>query len=98
MPDQSPFCQCCDQLDRDYQCTIQHINAAVHGPFKTVDEKLRELFRWQDARDTILRTLYEHKKSHKSARRGASSTGGLVLEQRLSIVHRKRDPYRRVKA
>ena len=67
----SLLCPDCERLEREYQRTIVEIYSVVGGRFKTVGEKLRELFRWQDVRDKAVKAFYEHKKTHA---RGASGT------------------------
>jgi hypothetical protein len=60
----SLLCPDCERLEREYRRTIAEIYSVVGGRFKTVREKLRELFRWQDVRDEVVVALYEHKKTH----------------------------------
>jgi len=60
----SLLCPDCERLEREYQRTIVEIYSVVGGRFKTVGEKLRELFRWQDVRDKAVKAFYEHKKTH----------------------------------
>jgi len=64
-------CPDCDRLEREYQLTIAEICSVVGKRFKTIGEKLCELFRWQDVRDRAVKACYEHKKTHA---RGASGT------------------------
>ena len=40
----SLLCPDCERLEREYQLTIVEIYSVVGGRFKTVGEKLRELF------------------------------------------------------
>src|SRR5437879_2654330 len=60
----SLLCPDCQRLEREYQLTIAEIYSVVGGRFKTLREKLRELFRWQDVRDKAVEAFYEHKKTH----------------------------------
>jgi hypothetical protein len=60
----SLICPDCEILEREYQLAIAEIDSVVGRRFNTVGEKLRELFRWQDTRDTAVKAFYEHKKSH----------------------------------
>jgi hypothetical protein len=60
----SLLCPDCQRLEREYQITIVEINSVVGGKFKAVRDKLRELFRWQDARDKAVTAFYDHKKTH----------------------------------
>ena len=53
-------CPKCNRLGREYQLTIGQIYSVVEGGFKTVGEKLHELFRWQEMRDEAVKTFYEH--------------------------------------
>jgi len=66
----SPMCPDCEILEREYQLTIAEINSVVGRRFKTVGEKLYELFRWQDTRDKAVKAFYQHKKSHATAASG----------------------------
>lgn len=63
----SPMCPDCKRLEREYQLTIVELYSVVARRFKTVGEKLRELFRWQDMRDKAVKAFYEHKKAHARA-------------------------------
>jgi hypothetical protein len=63
-------CPDCEILERECQLAIAEIYSVVDRRFKTVDEKLRELFRWQDTRDKAVRAFYEHNKSHPRAASG----------------------------
>jgi len=60
----SLLCPDCKRLEREYQLTIAEIYSVVGGRFKSVREKLHQLFRWQDVRDEAVEAFYEHKKTH----------------------------------
>jgi len=63
----SRLCTDCKRLEREYQLTIVEIYSVVGRRFKTVGEKLHELFRWQDLRDKAVKVFYQHKKTHTKA-------------------------------
>jgi len=61
-------CPICERWEREYEATIRAIYTVVDGEFNSVEEKLRELFRWQDLRDEAIERFYEHKKTHPRRR------------------------------
>ncbi len=57
-------CPKCDNLEREYQHTVDEIYSVVRTRFSTLCEKIQNLHKWQDSRDGALRVFYEHKASH----------------------------------
>jgi len=47
-----------------YEGTTRRIQSVVDGRFCTLNEKLRELRKWQELRDEALDALYAHKEVH----------------------------------
>jgi hypothetical protein len=62
----SPRCHDCERLEREYERILGEIYSVVGGRFKTIDEKLRELWHWQDTRDKVLKAVYKHKGAHSA--------------------------------
>jgi len=67
-------CPDCERLEHEYDLTIGEIYSVVDGRFGTVSEKLRELWRWQDMRDNVLKVLDKHKRTHATGTSGTRKT------------------------
>jgi len=59
-------CPSCERLEREYDSTIRAIYSVIDKKFKSLAEKVGELFRWQDLRDETIERLYEHKRVHRA--------------------------------
>jgi len=57
-------CSECDNLEREYQHSIDEIYSVVRMRFPSLGEKIQDLHKWQDSRDRALHMFYEHKASH----------------------------------
>jgi len=64
-------CPECERLERACRDAIKQIKCVVANRFKDVAAKLRELRRWQDARDRANVAFYEHKKRSHSRKKAA---------------------------
>jgi len=53
-----------DDLELEYQHTVDEISSVVMTRFPTLCKKIQELHKWQDGRDRALGAFYEHKASH----------------------------------
>src|SRR5260370_10227009 len=85
----SLLCTDCKRLEREYQLTIVEIYSVVGRRFKTVGEKLHELFRWQDMRDKGCEgVLPTQKDSHKGS--FESAQGSLSFYRHSLIAARYR--------
>src|SRR6266496_1493599 len=60
----------CQQLERQYQHTVDEIFSVLDRRFMTMEKKLCELHELQDVRDKAAQAWSEHKKSHSSSRHG----------------------------
>ena len=59
-------CRECERLEREYELIIGEIYSVVDGRVGTISEKLRELWRWQEARDKVLKVIYKHKRTQST--------------------------------
>lgn len=57
-------CRKCDDLERQYQRTVDEIYSVLRTRFPAVCEKVLELRKWQDIRNNAIEAFHEHKKSH----------------------------------
>ena len=57
-------CPSCEALERQYENAISHIHEVLARRFKNIDEKVRELHRWQEKRDDAIEAFYSHKQRH----------------------------------
>ncbi len=57
---QTSGCFQCEKLERQYKRSIREISHVVRTRFPVLGDKLRELHKWQDMRDSALDMFYEH--------------------------------------
>src|SRR6266568_4251641 len=67
-------CRQCQQLERQYQHTVDEIFSVLDRRFMTMEQKLCELHELQDTRDRAAQVWSEHKKSHSKSRLGLAAT------------------------
>jgi len=57
-------CSECERLERDCQIATANISLVVATRFKSFNEKLQQLHKWQDVRAKAMEKFYRHKNSH----------------------------------
>jgi len=57
-------CSECERLERDCQIAAANISLVVATRFKSFNEKLLQLHKWQDVRAKAMEKFYSHKNSH----------------------------------
>lgn len=57
-------CSECERLELDCQIAAANISVVVATRFKSFNEKLQQLHKWQDVRAKAMEKLYRHKNSH----------------------------------
>ena len=57
-------CPQCDNLEREYQHSVDEICSVVRTRFPSLSAKIQDLHKWQDSRDKALAIFYQHKSSH----------------------------------
>jgi len=60
---QASKCPKCDDLQRQYQRTVDEIHSVLRPRFPAVCEKVWQLLKWQDTRDNAIDAFYEHKRA-----------------------------------
>jgi len=60
----SKTCEECKRLERVVQTAIANISFVVSKRFPRFAEKVQQLHKWQDARDSAMQGLSAHRKTH----------------------------------
>lgn len=60
-------CSECERLERDCQIAAANISLVVATRFRSFNEKLQQLHKWQDVRAKAMEKFYRHKNSHMEA-------------------------------
>ena len=65
-PQTSGCCQC-ESLERQYKRSIREISSVVRTRFPVLGDKLHELHKWQDMRDSAVKTWNDHREFHRGS-------------------------------